>query len=99
MKLPCIRPLPKNKNSIIVQSQRSLYDTCFLNSNMGTRDVARLEKSVEKYEPDCIVVLQFLKYILFTCVILQIQFKFRKETKLIKYELFTIKCRYGMQVY
>ena len=93
MKLACIRPLPKNKNSIIDQSQRSLYDTCFLNSNMGTRDVARLEKSVEKYEPDCIVVLQFFIYISFIYLMLHFKFKFRKETKLIRYELFKIKCR------
>ena len=59
MKLACIRHLPKNKNSIIDQSQRALYDTYFLNSNIGMRNVATLGKSVEKYEPDCLVVYSF----------------------------------------
>ena len=70
-----------------------------LNSNIGMRNVATLGKSVEKYELDCLVVLKFFKYILFICVILHFKFKFRNETKLVKYELFRIKCRYGFQVY
>ena len=93
------RHFPKNKNSIIDQSQRALYDTYFLNSNIGMRNVATLGKSVEKYEPDCLVVYSFSNIFYSYASYCNFKLKFRKETELVKYELFKMKCRYGFQVY
>ena len=45
MKLACIRPLPKNKNGVIDQSQRALYDTC-LRVSLFPRVMRRWEVAV-----------------------------------------------------